>query len=165
MPRPVIGVMGAGDAASERDLSFAEELGRRIASNGWVLLTGGRSVGVMEAASRGAHGVPGSLVVGILPSEDGGVSQHVDIAVFTGLGHARNVVNVLSSRVVVICGAGRSGTASEAALALKVGRPLILLAPPPEAEAFFHTLGGTVFVAEHPQDVIDLIRAHDLVGR
>jgi uncharacterized protein (TIGR00725 family) len=159
MRRTVIGIMGAGDA-TERDLRLAEELGELVAAQGWVVLTGGRPEGVLDAASRGAHKVPGALVVGILPSESGGVSRHVDVAVFTGMGHARNVVNVLSSSVVVVCGVGGPGTASEAALALKVGRPLILLAPAPEAEAFFRSLGGALFVARKAREVIDLVRAN-----
>jgi len=159
MPRTVIGIMGAGERASERDLRLAEELGELVATQGWVVLTGGRPEGVMDAASRGARKVSGSLVLGILPSQSGGVSRHVDVAVFTGLGHARNVVNVLSSSVVVVCGVGGPGTASEAALALKVGRPLILLAPAPEAEAFFRSLGGTLFVAHEAREVIDLVRS------
>jgi uncharacterized protein (TIGR00725 family) len=162
MRRPVIGVMGAGHA-SERDLRHAEELGRLIAESGFVLLTGGRPEGVMEAASRGAHEERGSLVLGILPSERHGVSTHVDVAVFTGMGHARNVINVLTSSVVIVCGVGGPGTASEAALALKVGKPLVLLAPSSEAEAFFRSLGGNVHVAHEPREAIELARK--LVGR
>jgi uncharacterized protein (TIGR00725 family) len=45
------------------------------------------------------------------------------------MGKARNVINVLSADVVVVCGGG-PGTASEAAHALNTGRPLILLAVP-----------------------------------
>ena len=51
--------------------------------------------------------------------------------VFTGMGQARNVINVLSADVGVVCGGGGPGTASEAAHALNGGRPLILLAVPP----------------------------------
>ncbi|CAK6693479.1 hypothetical protein [Synechococcus sp. CBW1107] len=46
------------------------------------------------------------------------------------MGQARNVINVLSADVVVVCGGGGPGTASEAAHALNAGRPLILLAVP-----------------------------------
>jgi uncharacterized protein (TIGR00725 family) len=164
MPRrPVIGVMGAGEGASDRDVLLAERLGELVAAQGWVLLTGGRPVGVMEAASRGAHRVPGSLVVGILPSESGDVSPDVDVAVFTGLGSARNAINVLSSSIVVVCGTGGAGTASEAALALKLGRPLVLLAPSLEAESFLRSLGARIFSAQTPESVIAIVRTNRLV--
>ena len=149
--------MGAGDA-SERDVRLAEELGRLIATENWILLTGGRPGGVMDAASRGAHAVEGALVLGILPSEHGGVSAHVDVAVFTGMGNARNVINVLTASVVVVCGEGGAGTASEAALALKTGKPLVLLAPTKEAEAFFRSLDGNVHVVRDAREAIELVR-------
>jgi uncharacterized protein (TIGR00725 family) len=155
--KTIIGVMGAGEGATERDLSFAWRLGQLIAQKGWVVLTGGRYAGVMHEASKGAKSVLGSLTVGVLPSESDVVSPHVDLAIFTGMGSARNVINVLSSQVVVVCGSGGPGTASEAALALKVGRPLILLCPSQEAESFFRTLPGILYVTEAPEEVIELI--------
>jgi uncharacterized protein (TIGR00725 family) len=154
--------MGAGEGASARDVHLAEALGELIASEGWVLLTGGRDAGVMKAASRGAKRVAGSMVIGVLPSDDGDVASGVDVAIFTGLGNARNAVNVLTSNVVVAVGVGGPGTASEAALALKASRPLILLAPSPEARAFFSSLGA-VFVAESPAEAIDLIKSRRLL--
>lgn len=138
--RPVIGVMGAGEGAAPRDVELAERLGELVAQRGWVLLTGGRDAGVMGAAARGAKRVPGSLTVGILPDASGGASPHVDVAIVTGLGNARNAVNVLSSDVVVACGAGGAGTASEVALALKSGRPVVLVAPTRQAETFYRSL-------------------------
>lgn len=154
--RPVVGVMGGGDDVSERHLELAEELGYLIAQEGWVLLTGGRNAGVMDAASRGAKRIEGSLVVGVLPSRDGkNASEHVDLAIFTGMGDARNAINVLSCDVVVACGGG-AGTASEAALALKAGRPLILLAPSAEASAFFTSLEKSTKVCESAAQARDL---------
>ena len=59
------------------------------------MLTGGRAAGVMEAACRGAQAA-GGLTVGVLPSADGAdMSDAVDIPIVTGLGDARNAVNVL----------------------------------------------------------------------
>jgi uncharacterized protein (TIGR00725 family) len=123
--RPVIGVMGGGRAApSVLDLSV--ELGRAIASAGWVLLNGGRNAGVMAASARGAREA-GGLVLGILPgSTREGASPDLTVAVVTGMGDARNAVNVLSSDVVVALPGG-AGTLSEVALATKARKPLILL--------------------------------------
>jgi uncharacterized protein (TIGR00725 family) len=124
--RTVIGVMGSGHA-DEATAASARELGRLIAENGWVLLNGGRDAGVMAASAAGAHEA-GGLVIGILPGDDTTcVAPDVDIAIPTGLGDARNVVNVLASDVVVAC-AGNAGTLSEVAHALKAGKPVVTLA-------------------------------------
>jgi predicted Rossmann-fold nucleotide-binding protein len=48
--------------------------------------------------------------------------------------------------VVVICGAGGPGTASEAAHALKAGKPLFLLQTPAAWTQFFQSLDGHVQV-------------------
>jgi uncharacterized protein (TIGR00725 family) len=148
--------MGAGEKASRRDVKLAEDLGELAARAGWIVLTGGRNTGVMAAALRGAKKVVGSLTVGVVPGRDAeGASPRADVVVATGLGEARNAVNVLSSDVVVACGRGGAGTASEAALALKAGRPLVLLAPAPEAAAFFSRL-GRVSVAASAAEALDL---------
>ncbi len=141
MARVLVGVMGPGGGASAEDVAAARELGRLIALEGWALLTGGRAAGVMEAASRGAKEA-GGLTVGLLPGDDASqASEFVEVAIATGLGQARNNLNVLSSRVVVACGMG-AGTAAEVALAVKAGKPVVLLNAGGEAEAFFKSLGG-----------------------
>jgi uncharacterized protein (TIGR00725 family) len=96
----------------------------------------------MEAALRGAKRVRGSLTIGILPSADESPSAFVDIAIRTDLGHGRNNVNVLSSDVVFACGVEGPGTASEVALAVKNGRPVVLVSPSEAASRFFSELPG-----------------------
>ena len=157
--RPVIGVMGRGEGAGARDVQLAEELGEQIAREGWILLSGGRAAGIMGAANRGAKRVPGSLTLGVLPTASGGVSGDVDVAIFTGMGDARNVVNVLSSDVVVVCGDPGPGTASEAALAIKAKKPVVLLAPTGEARRFFESLSPLVTSTDAPQAAVRIIRA------
>lgn len=121
----VVGILGGGDVDGAT-ASKAEALGRAVAEAGWVLLTGGRDAGVMAAASRGAKAA-GGLVVGVLPgADDAGAWPGLDVAVRTGMGQARNVVNVLTSDAVVTL-AGGAGTLSEVALAVKHGRPTALL--------------------------------------
>ncbi|MBI5379631.1 MAG: TIGR00725 family protein [Nitrospirae bacterium] len=123
----IVGVIGGGEATPET-LAVAERLGELIAEKGWVLLNGGRSAGVMDASARGAKR-RGGLTVGILPSRDNrdrGTSEHIDIPIYTGMGDARNCVNILSSDVIIAC-PGREGTISEVALALKNGKPVIFL--------------------------------------
>ncbi len=159
------GVMGAGHGARSADVRLAERVGELLARAGFVVLTGGRDAGVMSAATRGAKKVPGSLTVGVLPGSGGRAAKDLDVAIYTGLGHSRNVVNVLSSDVVIAVGRGGAGTASEIALALKAGRPLILLAPSKEAGAFFRTLGAGLPVAVTPEKAVRIARSRLLASR
>ncbi|NMG05438.1 LOG family protein [Brasilonema sp. UFV-L1] len=139
MRKIIIGVMGPGEKATAVDMQKAYELGKLIATQGWVLLTGGRNVGVMDAASRGAKSVDG-LTIGILRDHDNdGISEAVDIAIFTDMGNARNNINVVSSDVVIACGMG-AGTASEVSLALKANKKVILLSVDEETKNFFQKL-------------------------
>ncbi|NCQ35741.1 DNA-binding protein [bacterium] len=125
MSRTVIGVMG-GSSADAHTLAGARELGRLIAERGWVLLSGGRPTGVMQASVSGAHEA-GGLTVGVLFDDDRAqAAAGLDIVIPTGFGAGRNVINILASDVVVAC-RGNGGTLSEIALALRFGRPLVLL--------------------------------------
>ncbi|MBV8883772.1 MAG: cytochrome, partial [Chroococcidiopsidaceae cyanobacterium CP_BM_RX_35] len=85
MRKIIVGVMGPGDNATATDLKNARELGQLIALQGWVLLTGGRNVGVMDAASAGAKAANG-LTIGILPDRTNTISAAVDIAIITDMG-------------------------------------------------------------------------------
>ena len=154
----IIGVMGVGENARAIEIENAYQLGKLIAEHGWVLLTGGRKAGVMEAASKGAKAANG-LTVGILPDRDPqNVNDAVDIAIVTDLGNARNNINVLSSDIVIACGMGL-GTASEVALALKNGKKVILLAQNSETKAFFRSLSpDKLFIANNPQQAIALVQ-------
>jgi uncharacterized protein (TIGR00725 family) len=158
MRRLIVGVMGAGEGATAEELLMALELGERIALQGWVLLSGGRNAGIMQEVNRGAKQVAGSLTIGILPNAEAAVSEFVDVAIITDLGNARNNINVLSSDVVVACGAGGAGTASEIALAIKGGKPVILLACDEASQTFFQRLShDRVFTAETPEQVVRMI--------
>ncbi|MBZ8180306.1 TIGR00725 family protein [Oscillatoria salina] len=158
MRKIVIGVMGPGDNATKGDRENAYQLGRLIAQADWVLLTGGRNVGVMDAANKGAKAA-GGLTVGILPGNNTyGISEAVDIAIATDLGNARNNLNVLSSDVVIACGIG-AGTASEIALALKAGKPAILLTEDRIVQDFFTSIARSqLLFATNPPDAIALVR-------
>ena len=153
---PIIGVMGGG-TASPNDLEIAYQLGGLIAQNGWVLLIGGRRAGIMEASAKGAKS-QGGLTVGILPDESRrGTSSFIDIPVLTGMGNARNCINVLSSDVVVACPGG-AGTLSEIALALKVRRPVILLNFNAGNAFDSYTEQGLLHHATTPEEVVELIK-------
>src|SRR5262245_14448274 len=159
MRRTLVGVMGPGETARSRDCSNAYALGQVIARHSWVLVTGGRGVGVMEAALRGARDA-GGLTVGILPSSDiVGASDFVDIPIVTGLGQARNNVNVLSCQLIFACGMG-AGTASEVCLALKAGRQAVIVEPGAETAAFFTKLDPARIHIAH-----DVTRAIEMAER
>lgn len=114
--------MGPGRCGPDA-AALAEGVGRRIAEAGAVLVTGGRG-GVMEAASRGAAQA-GGIVVGILPGdEESAANPFVTIPIVTGLGEARNAINVLTAHVVIAIEGG-PGTLSEIALAAKTGTPVV----------------------------------------
>jgi len=138
--RPIVGVIGSG---SSEHAELAEPLGEWIASAGLDLVTGGGR-GVMAAVSRGFHRASGrrGVVIGVLPgraegsgyrSPDGYPNPWVELAIRTHLPltgergdepMSRNAIIVLSSRAIVALPGG-PGTASEARLARKHGRPLI----------------------------------------
>lgn len=125
---PIIGVMG-GAVVDPEITKMAFELGAVIAQQGWILLSGGRDMGVMRASAEGAKS-KGGLTIGILPGdrkED--ANPFIDIPIVTNLADGRNVVNVLTSDVVVAC-PGSAGTISEIALALKNRKQVILLSFP-----------------------------------
>lgn len=157
MRKIIIGVMGPGANATDFDLENAYQLGKLIAQAGWVLLTGGRNEGVMDAASKGAKAANG-LTVGILPSSNiTTASEAVDIAIVTDLGNARNNINVLSSDVIIACGMG-AGTASEIALALKANKKVILLNNDENSKNFFQSLAkNQISIADNPVSAIELV--------
>jgi uncharacterized protein (TIGR00725 family) len=159
MSKIIIGVMGPGELATPIDLDYAEQLGKLIAENNWVLLTGGRNVGVMNAASLGAKSA-GGLTVGILPDRTTArMSEFVDLAIITDLGNARNNLNVLSATVIVACGMG-AGTASEIALALKQQKKVILLNADAVSQQFFSNLSPeNIVIANDPENAIALIKS------
>jgi uncharacterized protein (TIGR00725 family) len=123
MPRPLIAVVGESAFSHEDHEAVAEEVGRRIAEAGYGLICGGAG-GVMEAACRGARGA-GGLTVGILRgTEASDANPYVDIAIPTGMGQMRNVIIVMAARSVIAIGGG-TGTLSEIAHALRLGRTVI----------------------------------------
>jgi len=120
----MISVIG-GEACGPEALSVAEAVGREVARRGATLVCGGRG-GVMEAACRGAR-AGGGHTIGIMPGRDRTETppnEHVEFAVFTGLGFARNIMVVLSGDAIIAID-GSYGTLSEIAYALIHGIPIV----------------------------------------
>jgi uncharacterized protein (TIGR00725 family) len=115
-------VIGAG-RASAGEVELAREVGRALAEGDAVVVCGGLG-GVMEGACRGAREA-GGTTLGILPgSSRADANPHVEVAVATGIGEARNALIVRTADALVAVG-GEFGTLSEIALALKAGKPVI----------------------------------------
>jgi uncharacterized protein (TIGR00725 family) len=117
-----LAVIGGGEASSEV-LALAREVGREVARRGAVLLCGGLG-GVMAAAAQGAQ-EEGGVSIGILPDPDRRRANHyLTYSIPTNLGHARNVI-IAHAADALIAIDGSHGTISEAAIALKLGKPVI----------------------------------------
>jgi len=122
-PHPLqVGVIG-GATCSDEEARQAEEVGRRLAEAGAIVVCGG-TTGVMEAACRGALQA-GGTTVGILPGrmmESG--NRWLSVRLPTGMREGRNWLVISGAQAVVAIGGGL-GTLSEIALALKAGKPVI----------------------------------------
>ncbi len=121
-----VAVIGAGGCAQDSEAArLAEEVGRRLAEAGAVVVCGGLG-GVMEAVSRGAAAVGGS-VIGIVPGSSlEEANPHCTQVVASGVGHARNLAVVGSGDVVIAVG-GEWGTLSEIGHARAIGRTVVAL--------------------------------------
>jgi uncharacterized protein (TIGR00725 family) len=124
MRRKQVTVIGRYDATEEQ-YALGIAIGQLLAELDVVAITGGRA-GLMEAVARGCAEAGGTSV-GILPSEnfeDG--NGYNTIVIPTGIGYARNSMNVLAADVVIAVG-GASGTLSEIAFAWSYRRPIIAI--------------------------------------
>lgn len=124
-----IGVMGSASGEMKREaLEKAYELGKAIAKNDCVLITGA-CPGLPYETARGCKDA-GGLSVGISP----GLSLHehktkyhspddqYDVLIFTGSGlMGREVTAIRSCDIVIIIG-GRSGTLGEFSIAYDEGK-------------------------------------------
>lgn len=121
-----IGVIGQSGDIPAAICALAEEIGKEIALQGAILLTGGTN-GVMGAVSRGAKHANG-LVVGILPGDarDAG-NGYIDVPITTGLSYDyRSLILVHSSDVLIMI-AGGNGTLGELSAAYLNRKPVVIV--------------------------------------
>ncbi len=117
-----VAVFGPGHP-TRREYNLAAEVGRLLARRGATVVCGGL-FGVMEAVCMGAKEA-GGTTIGILRTYNPhDANPYVDHAIPTGLGDARNVL-VATAGQAAIAIAGRLGTLSEIAIALKHGIPVV----------------------------------------
>ncbi len=127
----MIGVIGAGSCNNEV-FELAQKIGAGIAKMGAILVCGGLG-GVMEGACRGAYEA-GGQAVGILPGRDStDANPYVTIPIVTDMGHARNVLIVRTSNLLIAISGGY-GTLSEISIALKLEKPVVGLHTWPNME-------------------------------
>ena len=121
-------------------LDKAKELGREIARQGVVLVTGattgfplwvamgvkeegGISVGISPAASEREHAEIYKLPL-----------DYMDLIIYTGFGYAGRDLLLTRAADAVICGCGRVGTIHEFTIAFEDGKPIGILEGPWETD-------------------------------
>jgi uncharacterized protein (TIGR00725 family) len=103
----------------------AEDVGRRLAKAGALLVCGGME-GAMEAACKGAA-AEGGMTIGLLPDATiDRANAFVSLPLATGFGYARNYMIVYNSDAVIAIG-GSEGTLNEMAAALNMGLTVVSL--------------------------------------
>jgi len=120
-----VAVIGPGAGATPQDVGAAWQVGCLLAERGAIVVCGGLG-GVMAAAAEGAVS-RGGLAVGLLPGRDRGAGNpFLSVALPTGLGELRNGLVVGVSDAVIAIG-GSWGTLSELALAMRTGKPVVVM--------------------------------------
>jgi len=116
-----VSVIG-GSTVTDTQYDLAREVGRLLGERDHEVVCGGLT-GVMEAVCRGARET-GGHTIGILPGEDrGAANEYVETPIATGIGYARNALVVYNAEAVIAVD-GSTGTLSELAFALDMGRPI-----------------------------------------
>lgn len=135
-------MIGSGNGHEEA----AVEVGRLLAERGCVVITGGLDE-VMAWALRGAREAGGTTIA-IVPGETHAeANEWADHVVVTGIGHARNLAVAASGDAVIAIG-GSWGTLAEIGFAMRLGRPVVVLAGGVAVEG--------VLRASTPTEAVDL---------
>lgn len=142
-----VSVIGGGTIDDET-FALAEAVGRLLGERGHTVVCGGLG-GVMAAVCKGASAA-GGQTVGILPGEDrAAANPYVDVAIATGLGHARNSLVVMNGDAAIAID-GAAGTLSELGFAGVFDRPVAGLGT--------HDVPGVVAV-DSPADAVEFVEA------
>ena len=147
-PARIVAVCGAGDC-DQAVWELAKKTGEVLAKNKMTLLCGGLG-GVMTAAAQGAREA-GGLTIGLLPGSDPeDANPFIDLPLATGLGSARNALIARAAQAIIAL-PGKSGTLSEVALGLKMGKPVIGLTAWAEIDG--------VIIASRPEEAVAMVCA------
>lgn len=142
-----VSVIGGSDV-DEETYDTARSLGQLLADAGHTVVCGGLT-GVMEGVAEGVDD-RGGQTIGILPGKyRAEANRYIDTAIATGLGSARNVLVVRNGDAVVAVD-GKTGTLSEIAHALDLGRPV--------AGIDTHDISG-VSAVETPEEAVEYVES------
>ena len=122
-------------------LDLAKELGREIARQGAIIVTGA-TTGFPLWAAMGAKEA-GGISIGISPaaSEREHVEvyklpiDYLDLIIYTGFGYSGRDLLLTRSADAVVCGCGRVGTIHEFTVAFEDGKPIGIFEGPWEMSA------------------------------
>lgn len=149
----------APGTATDEELTLAGAVGRLLAERGCTLVCGGLG-GAMAAACRGARDA-GGATIGIIPGyDDRAANPWVEHVICTGMGQARNTLVAATGQAIIAIGGGW-GTLSEIALALRLGRPVVLLGgwagmfSAETGRTLLDELEGTIIVADTPETAVE----------
>ena len=144
--KTIIGVIGSsGCSSSVSEIAYI--VGKEIARKGAILICGGLA-GVMEAACKGVK-EEGGITIGVLPGDSKEkANPYVDIPITTGMGEARNIIIVRSSDAVIAI-AGKYGTLSELAFALRFDVPIVGIAT--------WNIDIPILRAKNPKQAVDML--------
>lgn len=129
-----IGIIGsAGDEEyptksqqREKLYKLAEKLGKIVAKQGAVLITGGKG-GIMQYASRGAKSA-GGITAGVVKGKERFSSNRfVDVEIVSGMeGCGEETMFILSCDGIIAIGGG-AGTLQELTIAYRNKKPVVVL--------------------------------------
>lgn len=162
-------VSGAADTGhcGLNTLDIAKELGREIARQGAVLVTGA-TTGFPFWAAMGAK-EEGGISIGFSPAT--GEKEHVevyklpldymDLIIYTGFGYPGRDLLLTRSSDAVICGCGRIGTIHEFTIAFEDYKPIGILEGPWETGAELeeiikksHRSNDKIVIGDNPKKIV-----------
>ena len=122
MKKKQVCIIGNNSSATDKAITIAYETGKAVAQLDMILVCGGMG-GIMESACKGAV-ENGGMAIGIIPGTDKSTANpYCTIVIPTGIGYARNMVNVLAGDLTVAIGGG-AGTLNEIAYAWQFNKPV-----------------------------------------
>ena len=122
----IIGVIGGHlNNTNSEALEMAENMGEKLALNGFAIATGGEN-GIMESVFKGAKRNNGLTIAITKSNQKHDANEYADYVIPTSLDLA--FMNVLAwSSDAVVAFDGKYGTMCEIGLILDIGKPLVLL--------------------------------------
>ena len=126
MRKRQIVVIGSSDSVCTKKMySIAEEVGKELANNNCITITGG-GLGIMEAALKGAKKING-LTIAIIPWENiKKANDYADVVIATGIGWSRDAINLNSCDGAIVVGGG-AGTLNEVSYAYIMNKPVVAI--------------------------------------